>query len=82
MTNRFMNVAIVCAILATMAGIQVLDAKDFESEADAERRDWMYAVQHCHRAYGPQTSPEYDDQNMLVCVSRSGDVLPFLELSK
>jgi len=82
MTNRFKNLDIFILIVSLMLGIQWLDAKDFESEADAERRDWMYAVQHCHRAYGPSTQPEYNDKNMLVCVSRSGNVLPFLELSK
>lgn len=75
MTHRFINWAMALAILLVMAAVQQLDASDFETEAEAERREWMHAIQHCHRSFGPATAPEYDDRGLLVCVSRRGEVL-------
>ena len=75
-------IAGVLMILAVIGGMQQLDARDFESAAQAERREWMYAVQLCHRAFGPSTQPEYDDQDKLICVSRRGERLALVEATK
>lgn len=82
MTHRFINWAIALAILIVMFAVQQLDARDFESDAVKERREWMTAISVCHRAYGPSTQPEYDDRGHLVCVSRRGEVLAYRGASK
>ncbi len=43
---------------------------DFATAAEIERREWMHAVAHCHRAFGPNTGPEYNADGLLVCVGR------------
>jgi hypothetical protein len=79
MSRRFINWAIALAVLCVMAAIQWLDASDFEVDAANERREWMYAIQHCHRAFGPQTAPEYDDQDRLICVGKRGQRLAAID---
>ena len=66
--------AFVVAVVATVSTMQHLDSQvaDFDGLAMREHRDWMQAVAHCHRAFGPQTAPEYDDSNRLVCVGKRG----------
>lgn len=65
--------AVLCVVTAISA-MQHLDnqAGDFDALALQEQRDWLQAVQFCHRAFGPQTAPEYDSQNRLVCVGKRG----------
>lgn len=75
--HRFINWAIALAVLIVIAAVQQLDARDFETDAEAERREWMAAVSVCNRSYGPSTQPEYDDRGHLVCVSRRGEVLAY-----
>ena len=60
-------------MLALIALLFVMDS-DYEAETalDAERREWMQAIQFCHRTAGPQTAPEYTEDNRLVCVGRKG----------
>lgn len=70
------------AIAVLMLLAYKLEASDIESEMQQERREWAYAVQHCHRAFGPSTVPEYDEQDRLVCVSRRGERLAFAEVAK
>lgn len=82
MTHRLINISLVIGILLTMIGIQVLDASDLESEIDAERREWIFAVQHCVRAYGVQAQPEYRDDGVLICRTRKGQELPYKVASK
>jgi len=74
-TGSMLALAIVLAFVVTehINGPQ----QDFETAAEQERREWMHAVQTCHKAYGPSTQPAYDDRGHLVCVSRRGDVLAF-----
>lgn len=72
MTHRLINWALLLAILFTMFSIQFLDASDIESEMVKERREWSYAITHCHRVFGPQTQPEYDDNGKLICVGARG----------
>jgi hypothetical protein len=76
MNHRLINIALVVGILATMVGIQFLDVSDVETERamSKERREWMHAVQHCLRAYGPQTQPEYTDDGKLICVGARGQL--------
>lgn len=57
----------------------VQDEADIEADMAAERRELMHAIQHCHRAYGPATQPEYNDRGLLVCVSRRGEVLALVQ---
>ena len=73
------TVAVLCvlAVIATYGVAGMFDARDFESDAVKERRDWMTAVSVCNRMYGPSTQPEYDDRGHLVCVSRRGEVLAY-----
>jgi hypothetical protein len=73
-THRFFNIALVAAILATMAGIQLLDASDLEQEIATEQREYMHAVTVCHRMHGPQTQPEYNERGVVVCVGARGQV--------
>lgn len=69
--------AFVLAVVSTTALMQQLDsqASDHETEALAamERRLWIEAVAHCHRSFGPQTAPEYDEHDRLVCVGKRGE---------
>ena len=62
----------VLAIIALLSAT----ASDYSAEQvmDAERREWMQAIQFCHRTAGPQTAPEYTEDNrlVLVCVGRKG----------
>ena len=69
--HRMFNVALFT--LALIAWLFVMDS-DYEAETalDAERREWMQAVTFCHRTAGPQTAPEYTDDNKLVCIGRKG----------
>lgn len=69
--------AFVVAVVSGISTMQHLDnqADDFDAMAAQERRMWMQAVQHCHRSFGPQTAPEYDDQDRLVCVGKRGQRL-------
>ena len=82
MNHRLINYAIAVLILLMFVGIQWVDAKDFESEIEAERREWMFAVQHCVRAYGVQAQPEYRDDGILICRTRRGQELPYKVASK
>jgi hypothetical protein len=77
MKHRVFNWLLALAILAVMAAIQTLDAQDFETELEAERRDWMYAQQHCLRMYGAQAQPEYDHYGVLICRTRRGEALAY-----
>jgi hypothetical protein len=70
------------SVVALFAAVQTLDARDFETEAEAERREWQYAMQHCLRAYGAQAQPEYNDDNVLICRTRRGQELPYRVASK
>jgi hypothetical protein len=58
-------------MLALIALLFVMN-DDFEQDMESERREWAQAVTFCHRAFGPQTQPEYDHQNRLICVGRKG----------
>jgi len=80
--HRLTNWAMALSVVALFAAVQTLDARDFETEAEAERREWQYAMQHCLRAYGAQAQPEYRDDGHLVCVSRRGEVLPYRVAAK
>ena len=72
MNQRLINIALVVCIILTMALIQLVDASDLETEMTQERREWMHAFTVCHRSYGPQTQPEYDDAGRMVCVGARG----------
>lgn len=69
--HRMFNTALF--VLALIAWLFVMDS-DYEAETalDAERREWISAIQFCHRTAGPQTAPEYTDDNKIVCVGRKG----------
>ena len=69
--HRLANTALF--VLALIAWLFVMDS-DYEAETalDAERSEWMQAIQYCHRTAGPQTAPEYTEDNRLVCVGRKG----------
>ena len=69
--HRLFNVALF--MLAVIAWLFVMDS-DYEAETalDAERREWMQAIQFCHRTAGPQTQPEYDERGTLICVGKRG----------
>jgi hypothetical protein len=64
----------VVAVLSGIGAMQHLDsqADDFSAMEAQERREWMQAIQYCHRTAGPQTAPEYTDDNKLVCIGRKG----------
>lgn len=70
-THRLFNTALF--VLALIAWLLVMDS-DYSAEQamDAERREWLQAVQFCHRTAGPQTAPEYDERGTLICVGRKG----------
>jgi len=69
--HRMFNTALF--VLALIAWLFVMDS-DYEAETalDAERREWMQAIQFCHRTAGPQTAPEFDDRGRLVCTGKRG----------
>lgn len=69
--HRLANTALF--VLALIAWLFVMDS-DYEAETalDAERREWMQAIQFCHRTAGPQTQPEYDERGTLICVGKRG----------
>lgn len=72
MTNhRLFNTALF--VMCLIAWLFVMDG-DYEAETalDAERREWVSAIQYCHRTAGPQTAPEYDERGTLICVGRKG----------
>lgn len=69
--HRMFNTALF--VLALIAWLFVMDG-DYSAEQamDAERREWMQAIQFCHRTAGPATQPEYDERGTLVCVGKRG----------
>lgn len=70
-THRLFNTALF--VLALIAWLFVMDSDNTAEQAmDAERREWMQAVQFCHRTAGPQTAPEYTEDNRLICVGKRG----------
>ena len=58
-------------VLAFIALVFVMN-DDFEQDMESERREWAQAVTFCHRTAGPQTAPEYTEDNRLVCVGKRG----------
>lgn len=77
MTNRTFSIVGAAMLLVMFVAAQQLDPHDFDTDAEREQREWMHAIQHCHRAWGPQTAPEYDENDRLICRSRRGEVLAF-----
>jgi hypothetical protein len=71
-THRLANAALFVLIFAAWAIAMDTDYHADQVAMDAERREWAHAVQHCHRAFGPGTQPEYDAQDRLVCVGKRG----------
>lgn len=70
-THRLFNAALF--VLALIAWLFVMDSDHTAEQAmDAERREWMQAIQFCHRTAGPQTAPEIDDRGVLVCTGKRG----------
>ena len=71
--HRLTNIALFVGILATW--FLVMDS-DYRNGADSavqqEQREYMQAVQFCHRSFGPATAPEYTDDGKLVCVGKRG----------
>ena len=67
--HRLANTALF--VLTLIAWLFVMN-DDFEQDMESERREWAAAVTFCHRSFGPQTQPEYDHQNRLICVGRNG----------
>ena len=82
--TRTTNIALIGAGLL-ITWFMAMDA-DFRDSADTalqqEQREWMQAIQTCHRAYGPSTAPEYDDEGRLVCVGKRGQKHPLLAAAK
>lgn len=76
--------AFALAVISGISAMQHLDnqAADFDTAAAQERREWMQAVAHCHRAFGPQTAPEYDDHDHLICVGKRGQRMAAVPASK
>lgn len=71
--HRIANVALfVLACIVWAFAMDTTYHEDHDSLADQERREWMQAIQFCHRTAGPQTAPEYTEDNRLVCVGRKG----------
>ena len=70
--HRSLNMALLVFGIAVWAFAMDTDFSADQRAMDAERRAWAQAVAHCHRAFGPQTQPEYDHNDVLVCVSRKG----------
>lgn len=75
MTHRLFNWLLILFILTVMAAVQTIDASDFETDIEQERREWQYAQQACYRFYGAQAQPEYTEDGTLICRSRKGEVL-------
>lgn len=70
-THRMFNTALF--VIALIAWLFVMDSDNTAEQAmDAERREWMQAIQFCHRTAGPQTAPEYTEDNRLICVGKRG----------
>lgn len=83
MTHRQMNWALAIVAAITLVAGTVMTPDDFASEAQKEQREWMAAVSICHRAFGPNTGPEYNAAGHLVCVGRKGTELgPVLVANK
>ena len=74
-THQLLNVVILIFGIAVWAFAMDTDFHADQQAMDAERRAWAQAVTFCHRAFGPQTAPEYDHNDQLVCVSRKGERL-------
>lgn len=78
MSTRRINLwpwAFVLCVVTGIAAMQQLDTQadtDFAAMAQQDQRNWQQAVQFCHRAFGPQTAPEYDERDQLVCVGKRG----------
>jgi hypothetical protein len=53
---------------------QQLDAYDFESAADAERKEWVASMHACRDMHSVESFAELSDSGW-VCVTRRGDVL-------
>lgn len=70
--HRIANVALFVLALIALVFVMNDDFKDHASLADQERREWMDAVAFCQRTAGPQTQPEYTEDNRLVCVGKRG----------
>ena len=69
--HRLANIALF--VLACIVWAFAMDTTYHEETVfDAEKREWMQAIQYCHRTAGPQTAPEYTEDNRLVCVGRKG----------
>ena len=79
---RFTTPMLLAMLLGLYALGAALDAGDIETELDRERRDWMYAQQHCLRMYGAQAAPEYDYYGVLICRTRRGESLPYRVAAK
>lgn len=76
--------AAVLAVVSTISLMQHLDSQaagDFDAMAAQEQRDWLQAVQFCHRAFGPQTAPEYDERDQLVCVGKRGQRMAAVQVA-
>lgn len=78
-SHRIANIALLVLILAAWAIAMDGDFErlaepehDTAALAQLEHRMWLHAVQHCHRAFGPGTQPEYDANDRLVCVGKRG----------
>ena len=69
--HRLANIALF--VLACIVWAFAMDTTYHEETVfDAEKREWMQAIQYCHRTAGPQTAPEYTEDNRLVCVGKRG----------
>ena len=71
MTTHSLFKAAALFVLALIALVFAMN-DDFEQDMESERREWAAAVTFCHRAFGPQTQPEYDTNDRLICVGRKG----------
>lgn len=60
----------VCALLFVASAYGIAHYAD----SPAPKRQQDYAVQMCHRSYGPSTQPVYIN-NVLACQSRRGETL-------
>lgn len=81
--HRLTNIVLVAGILATWFLMQDSDYRnDADTALQQERREWMQAIQTCHRAYGPATAPEYDDLGNLMCLGKRGQKHPVIASSK
>ena len=70
---RLTNIALFVGILCTWFLVMDSDYRaDADSSVQQEQREYMQAIQFCHRSYGQQTAPEYTDDWRLICVGRKG----------